>query len=112
MSVKDELHELVEQLGDDGAAQALAYLRQLLNGEVVAEGTASARLAARMEPSVMAGREFFSQPAVDLETLAATQGVRPITNLDDLVGDFWPEDESVDDFVAAVRRWRREGGDG
>ncbi len=25
------------------------------------------------------------------------------------MGDLWPEDEEVDDFLAAVREWRREG---
>jgi hypothetical protein len=23
--------------------------------------------------------------------------------------DIWPEDESVDEFIETVRRWRREG---
>jgi hypothetical protein len=32
----------------------------------------------------------------------------PVQRLEDLWGDFWPEDESVDDFISAVRRWRRE----
>jgi len=32
----------------------------------------------------------------------------PAQRLEDLWGDFWPEEESVDDFISAVRRWRRE----
>ena len=28
------------------------------------------------------------------------------------LGRFWPKDDSIDDFVATVRRWRDEGGDG
>ena len=47
----------------------------------------------------------------DLEELAHAQGVAPVTNFDDLLGDFWPEDESVDDFLEARERWRREGQD-
>jgi hypothetical protein len=35
-------------------------------------------------------------------------GCEPVQRLDDLWGDFWPEDESVDDFISAVRCWRRE----
>ncbi len=31
-----------------------------------------------------------------------------VQRLEDLWGDFWPEDESVDDFIHAVRRWRRK----
>jgi hypothetical protein len=45
----------------------------------------------------------------DLDTLAREQGVGPVVNFDDLLGDFWPEDETADEFIAAVRRWRREG---
>jgi hypothetical protein len=26
-----------------------------------------------------------------------------------LIGDFWPDDESSDEFIATIRRWRREG---
>jgi hypothetical protein len=42
-----------------------------------------------------------------LEGLAAEQGVQPIMDLDSLRADFWPEDESVDDFVRTVRERRR-----
>lgn len=63
------------------------------------------RLAAR-EESVYA---FDAVPA--LEELAEVQGVSPVENFEDLLGDFWPEDESVDDFLEARERWRREGQD-
>jgi len=45
-----------------------------------------------------------------LRKLIDEQGIKPIT-LEQLhaMGDLWPEDESVDDFIAAVREWRREG---
>jgi hypothetical protein len=33
---------------------------------------------------------------------------RPVQRLEDLWSDFWPQDESVDDFINTVRRWRRE----
>ena len=46
-----------------------------------------------------------------LEKLAVEQGVRPINNFDSLRADFWPEDESVDDFVRTVRE-RRSDSDG
>jgi len=42
----------------------------------------------------------------ELERLAAEQGVEPIVDLDALRADFWPEDESVDDFVRTVRERR------
>jgi len=40
--------------------------------------------------------------------LAARQGVAVPGSFDALLGDFWPDDESSDDFVAAVREWRHE----
>ena len=43
----------------------------------------------------------------ELERLADEQGVQPIVDLDSLRADFWPEDESVDDFVRTVRERRR-----
>jgi hypothetical protein len=48
------------------------------------------------------------EESVDIEKLAAQQGVGPVADPGDLVGDFWPEDENIDDFIAAVRRWRKE----
>ena len=44
----------------------------------------------------------------DLDALAEAQGVRPIEDIDDLVADFWPEDESVEDFIAAAMEGRHE----
>ena len=43
-------------------------------------------------------------PSVD--ELVAAQGVKFPRDPQDLIGDFWPEDESVDDFLAAMREWR------
>jgi hypothetical protein len=42
----------------------------------------------------------------ELERLAE-QDVKPISNLGVLRADFWPKDESVDDFVRRVRERRR-----
>jgi hypothetical protein len=33
---------------------------------------------------------------------------RPVQKLEELYGDFWPEDEPVDDFIDTVQQWRRE----
>jgi hypothetical protein len=43
----------------------------------------------------------------ELERLAAEQDVKPVFDLDRLRADFWPKDESVDDFVRSVRERRR-----
>jgi len=40
--------------------------------------------------------------------LAKQQGVKPIRSIEDLQGDFWPEDESVDEFLEWVRAIRQQ----
>jgi hypothetical protein len=44
----------------------------------------------------------------DLDILAAQQSVSIVSDFDSLLGDFWPEEESVDQFIATIREWRRE----
>jgi hypothetical protein len=39
--------------------------------------------------------------------LARQQGVVPIRDIKELQGDFWPEEESVDEFLSWVRATRR-----
>ncbi|HEX8650451.1 MAG TPA: hypothetical protein VF708_06395 [Pyrinomonadaceae bacterium] len=39
--------------------------------------------------------------------LAKQQGVKPIRNMDKLKGDFWPEEESIDDFLSWLRDLRQ-----
>ena len=36
----------------------------------------------------------------------AAQGTGPITDISQLRGDFWPEDEAVEDFLQALYEWR------
>lgn len=102
MSIKDEIHDLVNQLDDEQMPDALDYLQRLLAEGHTEADTARARLARRMGPGVVSGRLFFAAQPTDLATIAAAQGVRPVTNVDDLLGDFWPEDETADEFIAGV----------
>ena len=39
--------------------------------------------------------------------LARKQGVKPISNIAELQGDFWPEEESIDDFLSWLRDLRQ-----
>lgn len=41
--------------------------------------------------------------------LAEQQGVKPIRSIDDLRGDFWPQEESTDEFLTWLRNTREEG---
>ena len=45
---------------------------------------------------------------IDVDALAAQQGVQPIANPHELYADFWPEEETADQFNQVVRQWRRE----
>ena len=44
------------------------------------------------------------------DNLAADQEIGPTGDFDALLGDFWPENEEADEFVAALRRWRHDVG--
>ena len=39
--------------------------------------------------------------------LAKRQGVEPIRSIEDLRGDFWPKEDSVDEFLSLVRTIRQ-----
>jgi phage protein U len=41
-----------------------------------------------------------------IEELMAQQGTGPITDVSALQGDFWPEEEGIEDFLAALHEWR------
>jgi hypothetical protein len=41
-----------------------------------------------------------------IEELVAEQGTRFPADPADLLGDFWPEDESIEDFLTALHEWR------
>ena len=44
-----------------------------------------------------------------LEQLMVEQRTGPITDVSELHWDFWPEDESVEEFAETVREWRGHG---
>jgi hypothetical protein len=54
--------------------------------------SASVRYAATGHPSV--------------DQLMAEQGTGPITGVSALHGDFWPEEESIEDFLDTLHEWR------
>jgi hypothetical protein len=41
-----------------------------------------------------------------VQQLMAEQGTGPITDVSVLHGDFWPEEESIEDFLQALHQWR------
>jgi hypothetical protein len=40
---------------------------------------------------------------------AERRGIKPISDPDTMMADFWPPEESIDEFIAAVRALRRQG---
>jgi hypothetical protein len=47
---------------------------------------------------------FYVNPSV--EELIGQQGKRPLKDPSILLGDFWPEDEPIERFLAALDDWR------
>ena len=82
MSIKEEFHRLVDELPES----ELAALRHRLGG-----GTPPDR--------------------IDLSTLLAHQAVTPMSDPLGAVEGIWPEEDSVDEFLAAREAWQREGED-
>ena len=41
-----------------------------------------------------------------IERLMAEQGTGPIADVSDLHGDFWPEEEPIEEFLETLREWR------
>ena len=56
-------------------------------------------------PATQASPVFWQGP--DIQTLAERQGIQPVADFDGLLGG-WPEDEPIDDFLAALSDWRQE----
>jgi hypothetical protein len=111
MSIKDDLHTLVDRLDEDEAVVALSYLREMLDAESTKSEPRRKSLDERMGPLAVSYREFASMnDSRNLSEIAREQGVEPIHDLSSLRADFWPEDESVDEMVETIRKWRREGG--
>jgi hypothetical protein len=110
MNTKEEIHRLVNRLGDEPAKQALTYPQHLVGEDEKDQELLESPLAARMGPLAISGRSFFAAPPIGLGTIMARQGVRPVRTFDDLLGDFWPNEETADEFVATIRKWRSESG--
>ena len=41
-----------------------------------------------------------------VEQLSAEQGTGPIADVSLLRGDFWPDEESIEEFLATLHEWR------
>jgi hypothetical protein len=86
------IHKALQQrLGDDSEMRMQQEIVPIVIGE---------------HPPVHISDDFFAP--VSLDRLAEEQGVKPVTDVAELLGNFWPEDESADDVIQTVRAWRDE----
>ena len=49
----------------------------------------------------------YFDPVKKIEQLSAEQGTKPL-NFEEMLGNFWPEEESTEEFLTILRRWRNE----
>jgi predicted transcriptional regulator len=95
--------ELARRLEEEAARhgqEPAEYVRAALEEKLAAAGPGR-------EASLYAGLPRRSPR--ELVELAQQQGAPVAVRFEDLLGDFWPEDESADEFIATLREWRREG---
>jgi hypothetical protein len=50
--------------------------------------------------------QYFAAGHPSVEQLVAEQGTGPITDVSVLHGDFWPEEESIEEFLETLHEWR------
>jgi hypothetical protein len=51
-------------------------------------------------------QKYASAGHPSIKELKLAQGTIPTSDARELIGDFWPEEENIDDFLAALREWR------
>jgi hypothetical protein len=90
---RDDLHQMIDALGDAEVATARRLLIALTQPEN--------RVPADRRTDSRASDTLSRHPS-------AVVHAPPITSIDDLHGDFWPADEDPDEFAATIRRWRDE----
>ena len=88
----------VRVVGEASAPDGTLAGLDIADVEVLAEGTEEA-------PGAPAS-DFEHAPSI--EEAAREQGVPAAVAPESLRGDFWPDDESADEFIGAVREWRRD----
>lgn len=97
-----KLTELARRLGNGASPSDLA--NQAID-EYLQKKPANVDANSSSQPKKEFG--FWDNPTI--EEIIESQGVKPIRSIEDLAGDFWPEDEDPDEFTNWLREIRREG---
>jgi hypothetical protein len=90
---------------DRGTMAGLEGGRTLSQKPPVSAGTQQATPTTQRDEAPASSRDAFWTSRT-LEELAKEQGVRPISDIGELMGG-WPKDEIDDGFEDAVRAWRQ-----
>jgi hypothetical protein len=91
---------MAKEKATERSQTAVEYLRDLIEAALPAQSG---------EEPVPAWEVLPRRAPEELDALALSQGAPLAAKFEDLIGDFWPEDESCDEFIATIREWRREG---
>ena len=77
--------------------------------EIAADVLAEAAAPSTVEEEILALQATLPKGSEEeLRQLAIRQGASLSVRFEDLLGDFWPEDESCDEFLSELRKWRQE----
>ena len=106
--IGDPIVCIFDEAHKDTVLEALTYYVRVIGETTEDDGKI---LSLEIEDIEVVGWEVESdfEAPKDLQTLAAEQGLSAAADFNDLLGDFWPEEERVEDFIEVVRSWRREG---
>jgi hypothetical protein len=66
----------------------------------------NSELSAKLTLSMSAGERYIDHGHPTIEELIAEQDIGFPRDPRELLGDFWPEEEAIDDFLSAMREWR------
>lgn len=95
-----ELEQRLEQAAAERGQAAADYARTVLEEKLLQTLPSS-------PPDTWSGLP--RRPWSEVIELAREQGASLSARVDELAGDFWPEDETCDEFISTIREWRREG---
>lgn len=99
-----------EPKGGANATNAVMSITEIMDAVRALPPDERAQLRALLDAETEAAmkREKIAQARRKVAELAAAQGVAPISNVDELRGDFWDEDASAEDFDAWLSAVRDE----
>ncbi len=83
--------------------------RQLLAQSLSTQSSRQAHLGAeQLRDSVPEYAHLPRRSPMDVEELVTRQGASLKVDWEGMTPDFWPDDEAPDEFLNALREWRRE----